>query len=71
MGPRAGSVVVFLGRHRLGRFDLSAPERRRRVVVPVASFGGVRSGQIRVVVRSRGKPVVVEGLGVENWFPTA
>ena len=68
VGPRAGTVVVFLGRHRLGRIDLTAPERRRRRLVPVAAIPSVLTGRIRVVVRSRHRPVEIEGLGVETWF---
>ncbi|QZY28706.1 hypothetical protein [Nocardioides coralli] len=68
VGPRAGSVTAFLGGRRLGEFDLQAPSRRTRRVIPLASFAGVHNGRIRVVVRSRGKPVVVDGLAVETWF---
>lgn len=69
-GPRAGTVAVFLGRQRLGRFDLRSPRRRHRRLIQVTDRHGVRSGEIRVVVRSRGRPVAIEGVAVENWFVT-
>lgn len=68
VGPHAGSVTAFLGSRRLGRFDLRSPVRRTRQVVPLARFNGVRNGRVRLVVRSHGRPVVVDGLGVETWF---
>jgi hypothetical protein len=67
-GPRAGSVAVFLGRTRLGRFDLRTARRQHRRLIPVPTPTGVRSARLKVVVRSRGRPVLIEGLGVATWF---
>jgi hypothetical protein len=59
----AGVVKVLLGRHSLGRFDLSSASTRHQVLLPVATFARPRTGVVRVVVVSRHRTVRIEGLG--------
>jgi hypothetical protein len=66
VGPGQGTVLVFLDGRRLKQIDLAAQLERRRAVIPVADFGKARSGELRIVVVSRGKPVRVDGLGVRT-----
>jgi hypothetical protein len=66
VGPGQGTVLVFLEGRRLKQIDLAAPRERKRVVIPVAGFNKPRSGGLRIVVVSRGKPVRVDALGVRT-----
>lgn len=63
--PTCGSVRVFLGSTRLGTFSLKG-EFRKRVMIPVRTFGAVRSGTVRIVVISRGKKVMVDALATSR-----
>lgn len=61
--PDCGTVDVFLGGTKLKRISLAASRTRNKVVVPVATFGSLRSGTVRIEVASAGKRVSVDGLG--------
>jgi endonuclease/exonuclease/phosphatase (EEP) superfamily protein YafD len=63
-GPDFGTVDVYLGDTLLKHVDLSAHRLARGRVVPIARFDTAQTGQVRVVVTSRGRTVRVEGLGV-------
>jgi hypothetical protein len=43
---------------------LDSPTTVRSVVVPVATFPGVRTGDLKLTVKTSRKPVKIEGLGV-------
>jgi hypothetical protein len=62
--PRHGVVAVYLGRRLLDRVRLSSPVARRRSVIAVADFARPRSGTLRIVVVSRGRPVQVDGIAL-------
>lgn len=62
--PGCGSVDVFLGSTRLKRVSLASDALRKRRIIAIENFEGVRSGKLKVVVTSQGKKVIVEGLGV-------
>jgi hypothetical protein len=62
-GPEYGTVKVFLGSKLLKRVRLSSRTVQKKRIIPIADFGSSRrSGKIRIVVASAGKPVQVEGL---------
>lgn len=65
-GPRMGRVAVFHGRSLVKRVGLRAPVVRKAKVVPLASYGKVRKGNLRVVVISKRRPVVIDGLAVSK-----
>lgn len=58
-----GKVAVHLGGDRLATVDLSARKTRKRQILPVDSWRRSQSGLVRLEVVSRGKDVIVEGLG--------
>ncbi len=61
-----GSVRVLWNGVSLGTFSLGATVTKRSVVIPVASFGAARTGNLTVVVASANKPVKIEGLGISQ-----
>ncbi len=63
-GPGHGAVKVYLGSTLLKRLFLDSSALTKRQVLPVARFSTAMTGNVRVVVRSVGKTVRVEGLGV-------
>lgn len=63
-GPGHGTVRVFLDGKPLQRVNLDRPEPQTRQVVGVAAFSRPHTGRVRLVVKSRGKPVRIEGLGI-------
>ncbi len=65
-GPGHGAVHVFLDGQPLKRVNLSHSEPQTRQIIGVAEFSRPRAGRVRVVVKSRGKPVRIEGLGIET-----
>jgi hypothetical protein len=63
---RCGKVAVYRGGKRLAVLDLGRPSARH-VVLKVKRFGRVVGPfTIRIKVLSRGKPVMIEGLGVSR-----
>jgi uncharacterized delta-60 repeat protein len=58
-----GVVEVYLGARRLRRVHLAARETRARQLINLATFPDVRSGRVRIVIVSRNRRVLVEGLG--------
>lgn len=62
--PGHGKVSVYAGSRWLTTVSLAASTRRTKQVIPVATFSAPYTGTLRLVVRSAGKPVRVEGLGV-------
>lgn len=65
-GRGFGTVQVFRGKQLLREVNLHAKKKLvKRKVIPVKRFTGkLRSGRIRVVVTSAGKPVRIDGIGV-------
>ncbi len=64
--PDCGTLDVFLGGTKLKRISLAASRTRNKVVVPVATFGSLRTGTVRIEVVSAGKRVSVDGLGTSR-----
>jgi hypothetical protein len=62
--PRCGTIKVFFRNKLLRRIRLGAGSTRKKQIVDLAVFNTVRSGRLRVVVMSSGRPVKIEGLGV-------
>jgi hypothetical protein len=54
----------MLGKSLLERISLAANKTSKKQFIPVASFSAPRTGALRIVVTSAGKPVRIEGLGV-------
>lgn len=61
---RCGSVRVYWNGVFVKRVSLYSPHFRARRLFPVAHFAQPRTGTIRIIVASSGKPVIVDGLGV-------
>jgi hypothetical protein len=55
--------VIFKGK-RLKRIRLASGKTRRAQLVEVKTFPQLRTGRLRLRVRSDGRPVVVEGVGI-------
>jgi hypothetical protein len=64
--PGCGTIKVYLGSKLLRRIRLAASSVKKRQVIEVATFDAVRSGKLRVVVTSSGRPVKIEGVGVSR-----
>jgi hypothetical protein len=63
-GKGFGTVEVYLGKTLLKKVSLAASTTRKKKLVKVASFATATSGTVKVVVVSRNKKVVIEGLGI-------
>jgi hypothetical protein len=63
-GPGYGAVKVYLGTRLLERVSLDSAVLTKQQVLPIQRFSSAKTGKVRVVVVSSGKPVRVEGLGV-------
>ncbi len=65
-GRGFGTVKVFKGKRLLREVNLHAKKKLvKRKVIPIKRFRGkLRSGKIRVVVTTAGKPVRIDGIGV-------
>lgn len=61
---RCGKVKVLWNGRSLGRFDLGRRRGPRRI--DVASFGSVRTGNVKIVVASRRGGVKIDGLGLSQ-----
>jgi hypothetical protein len=65
VGPRHGTVKIYLNTRLLKVLDLSAPKLERRRLLPIATFRRAHSGTVRIV-STRNRTVVVSGLGVHT-----
>lgn len=63
-GRGYGTVKVMLGKKTLKQVSLAQQRNVKKKVVPIARFAGPTSGKVTVVVVSKGKKVVIEGLGI-------
>ena len=61
-GRGYGTVNVSLGKVSLGSFSFDTRDKGTQVVVPVATFSGVRTGKLTVTVTSKGRPVRIDGV---------
>jgi hypothetical protein len=62
--PRCGTIKVFFRSKLLRTIRLRAGSIRKRQIVDLAIFKAVRSGSLRALVTSSGRPVKIEGVGV-------
>lgn len=60
---KCGKVDVLWNGKLLKRLDLRAARTSNRVVLPVTTFSGVRTGTLTVRVASSGRPVHIDGVG--------
>jgi hypothetical protein len=60
--PTCGAVDVYVGTTRLGALSLRGPMKHRALLMLPARATAVH-GQIRLVVRTSGRPVIVDALG--------
>jgi len=60
-------VKVYLGKTLLAKKSLHAAKTHNRMIIPIVSASSVRTGMLRVVQASNGKPVTIDGVGV-NLF---
>ena len=65
-GKGYGTVKVYLGKTLLKKVSLAAKTTKKKKVVNVASFATATSGKLKVVVTSKNKKVVIEGLGIAS-----
>jgi hypothetical protein len=61
-----GVVEVYLGARRLRRVKLDAETTKKKRLIPVATFARIRTGKVRIKIVSRGRTVIVEGLGASH-----
>jgi uncharacterized protein (UPF0254 family) len=59
-------VKVYLDKSLLKKVSLAAKTTKKKKVVNVASFATATSGKLKVVVTSKNKKVVIEGLGIAS-----
>ena len=64
--PSGGRVVVYKGDTVVRRISLSSETGRHQALVRIASQDKVRSGTYRIVVKSKGKTVIIDGLAVSR-----
>jgi hypothetical protein len=64
--PGCGTIKVYLGNKLLRRIRLASSSVKKRQVIELATFDAVRSGKLRAVVTSSGRPVKIEGIGVSR-----
>jgi hypothetical protein len=63
--PTCGTLGVYWNGTLLKKINLAASTTRKRQLVTVAGWASPRSGTVKLVVLSSGKPVIVEGLGLK------
>lgn len=63
--PGCGTMDVLFKGTRVARFDLDRSTRGRRYFA-VPAFNKVRTGTVAIVVRSSGKPVAIDALGLSR-----
>jgi CSLREA domain-containing protein len=64
--PGCGKVVVTHGGDVLKRVGLNADSVQKRRLIPIETFANPQGGTFGVTVKSDGKPVRVEGLGLSK-----
>jgi Divergent InlB B-repeat domain len=64
--PGCGTIKVFLGKKLLRTIRLAASSVKKKQLVDVATFNSIRTGTLRVLVTSAGRPVKIEGVGVSR-----
>jgi hypothetical protein len=62
--PRCGTARIIWNGVPVRTVSLAGPDSRTTAVVEVASFARARTGRVAVRVTTRGKRVVIDGLGV-------
>jgi hypothetical protein len=65
-GKGYGTVNVYLGKKLLKQVSLAAKTTKKKKVVNIAKFSSARSGTVTVVVTSKNKKVVIDGLGIAS-----
>jgi hypothetical protein len=61
--PGQGKVNIMLGKTLLRQVNLSSTTTQKKQVFE-STFPAARSGTVKLVVATSGKPVKIEGLGV-------
>lgn len=64
--PGCGTIKVYLGNKLLRRIRLASSSVKKKQVIELATFDSVRSGKLRAVVTTSGRPVKIEGIGVSR-----
>ena len=64
--PTCGKLSLHVGTLRVGTIELDAPTTTRRSVVMLPALGQAVDGTVKLVVRSSGKKVQVDGLVVSD-----
>jgi hypothetical protein len=64
--PGGGKVLVFRGKRLVKRVSLGARTVKHQRFVTVSSTKRVKTARYRVVVKSRGKPVTIDGIAVSR-----
>lgn len=64
--PGGGRVNVYRGNRLVKRISLGSATVQKMKLVKVADYRGVQSGRFRVVVTSKKKPVIIDGLAVSR-----
>jgi hypothetical protein len=64
--PRCGSVEVMFSGAPLKSIDLAAASTKKEQTIELPAFPTVETGTVTIKVTSKGKPVVIDGLGVLN-----
>jgi hypothetical protein len=64
--PTCGSVRVYWNGSLVRTISLRSATTVNRKVLPVATFGSARSGTVRIIVRSSGARVLIDGLAVRR-----
>jgi hypothetical protein len=62
--PGCGKVAISFKGTTLRKVDLDAASTRKRRLFPLGSWAEAQRGAVTVTVLSKGKPVVVEGIGL-------
>ncbi|MGN6575959.1 MAG: hypothetical protein ACTHKG_09735 [Nocardioides sp.] len=65
-GKGYGTVKVYLGKHLLKKVSLAAKRTHKKKLVNIAGFSTARAGTVKIKVVSKGRPVVIEGLGLAS-----
>jgi PKD repeat protein len=60
--PSCGTVAIYHNGKLLKSVNLASATTRNQVVIPIADESRVRSGSITIVVTSRSRPVLIDGL---------
>lgn len=64
--PGCGTIKVFFRNKLLRTIRLRAGSIRKKQIVGLAIFNAVRTGKLRALITSSGRPVKIEGVGVSR-----